>query len=179
LGGLERLRWSGVEEVKRSAALHLDRRSRAVSEHEGRCVERRVASPPAFPVGVVLPAGRAELVGAHDLGADAVTVALSERNVDSRGAAGVPEPGAEHPLVQTLTRVAERCIERLRLTRGEAVKGDRHVVDSCQWHPNAPLSVTRLAVGSVETDQTHRGFSSLAGVGVRESGVAYDPTWAR
>src|SRR5918994_4451930 len=58
----------------RGAALHPDRGPRAVSEHEGRCVERRGWGPPALPVRVVLPAGRAELVGAHDLGADAVTV---------------------------------------------------------------------------------------------------------
>jgi hypothetical protein len=98
-GSLERLGRGGVEEVECGAALHLDRGPRAVSEHEGRCVKWRVRAPPAFPVGVVPPAGRAELVGAHDLGADAVTVALSEGVVDSGGSARVPEPGSEHPLV--------------------------------------------------------------------------------
>src|SRR5680860_1736560 len=76
-GGLERLGRGGVEEVERGAALHLDRGLRAVSEHKGRCVERGVRAPPALPVRVVLPAGRAELVGAHDFSADAVTVSRS------------------------------------------------------------------------------------------------------
>jgi hypothetical protein len=98
-GGLERFGRGGVQEVERGAALHLDRGPRAVSEHEGRCVERRVRTPPAPPVRVVVPAGRAELVGAHDLGADAVTVALREGVVDSGAPARVPEPGTEHPLV--------------------------------------------------------------------------------
>src|SRR5215204_2637207 len=128
-GGLERLGRGGVEEVERGAALHLDRGPRAVSEHEGRCVKRRVRAPPALPVRVVPPAGWAELVGAHDLGADAVTVALSKGVVDSGGSAGIPEPGTEHPLVQTLARVAERCIGGLRLAGGEAVEGDGQVVD--------------------------------------------------
>jgi hypothetical protein len=95
-------------------------------------VERRVRAPPAIPVRVVLPAGRAELVGAHDLGADAVTVALGEGVVDAGGAAGIPEPGTEHPLVQPLARVAERGIGGLRLAGGESVEGDGHVVDPCQ-----------------------------------------------
>ncbi len=100
-----------------------------MSEHEGRCVERRVRAPPALPVRVVLPAGRAELVGAHDLGADAVTVALSEGVVYSGGSARIPEPGSEHPLVQTLARMAERFIGGLRLAGGEAVEGDGQVVN--------------------------------------------------
>src|ERR671913_1061345 len=109
--------------------LHLDRGLRAVSEHEGRCVEGRVRAPPALPVRVVLPAGRAELVGTHDLGADPVTVALGEGIVDSGASARVPEPGTEHPLVQTLARMAERCIGGLRLAGAEAVQGDGQVVD--------------------------------------------------
>jgi hypothetical protein len=131
-GGLERLGRGGVEEVERGAALHLDRGPWAVSEHEGRCVERRVRAPPALPVRVVLPAGRAELVGAHDLGADAVTVALGEGVVDAGGSAGIPEPGTEHPLVQPLARVAERGIGGLRLAGGESVERDGQVVNPCQ-----------------------------------------------
>src|SRR3954467_11416831 len=128
-GGLERLGRGGVEELERGAALHPDRGPRAVSEHEGRCVERRVRAPPALPIRVVLPAGRAELVGTHDLGADAVTVALGEGVVDAGGSARVPEPGTEHPLVQTLSRMTERRLGRLRFAGGEAVEGDGQVVD--------------------------------------------------
>ena len=56
-------------------------------------------------------------------------MALSEGVVDSGGSARVPEPGTEHPLVQTLARMAERCIGGLRLAGGEAVEGDGQVVD--------------------------------------------------
>src|SRR5262245_15462685 len=143
-GGLERLGRGGVEEVERGAALHLDRGRGAVGEHEGRRVEWRVRAPPALPVRVVLPAGRAELVGTHDLGADAVTVALGEGVVDSGGSGRVPKPGSEHPLVQTLARVAERCISGLRLAGGEAVEGDGQVVDPCELHPRAPRLVIAL-----------------------------------
>ena len=103
-----------------------------MGEHEGRRVEWRVRAPPALPVRVVLPAGRAELVGAHDLCADAVVVTLGEGVVDSGGSTRSPEPGAEHPLVQTLTRMAERCLGGLRLACGEAVEGDGKVVDPCE-----------------------------------------------
>src|SRR3954447_9284917 len=99
-GSLQRFRRRGVEEVERGAALHLDRGPRAVSEHEGRCVKRRVRPPPPLPVRVVLPAGRTKLVGTHDLGADAVTVPLGEGVVDFGGSARVPEPGTEHPLAR-------------------------------------------------------------------------------
>src|SRR5918994_4451643 len=68
-GGLERLGGRGVDEVERRAALHLDRRARVMGEDEDRCVERRVGTPPALPVRILVPAGVAELPGAHDLGA--------------------------------------------------------------------------------------------------------------
>src|SRR5215218_3269214 len=69
-GGLERLGRRGVDEVERRAALHLDRRARVMGEDEGRCVERRVGTPPALPLRVLVPSGVAELPGTHDLGAD-------------------------------------------------------------------------------------------------------------
>src|SRR3954454_7416269 len=131
-GSLQRLGRGDVEEVERGAAVHLDRRPRSVGEDEGRRVEGRVVAPPAAPVRVVLPAGRAELVGAHDLGADPGAVALGEGVVDTGGAGRVPEAGREHPLVQALARMAERCLGGLRLTRGEAVEGDGQVVDPGQ-----------------------------------------------
>jgi hypothetical protein len=59
-------------------------------------------------------------------------VALSEGVVDAGGSARVPEPGTEHPLVQTLARVAERGIGGLRLAGGEAVERDGQVVNPCQ-----------------------------------------------
>ena len=59
-------------------------------------------------------------------------MALSEGIVDPDCSAGAPEPGSEHPLVQTLARMAERCIGGLRLAGGEAVEGDGEVVDPCE-----------------------------------------------
>jgi hypothetical protein len=56
-------------------------------------------------------------------------VALGEGVVDSGGSARLPEPGTEHPLVQTLARMAERGIGGLRLASGEAVEGDGQVVN--------------------------------------------------
>jgi hypothetical protein len=69
----------------------------------------------------------AELSGTHDLGADPRTVALSEGVVDPPAAAGLtdhlaPKPGGEHPLVQPVTGVTERCVEALTFTGAEAVE---------------------------------------------------------
>src|SRR5919198_2505036 len=69
-GRLERLGRRSVEEVERCTALHLDRRARVMGEDEDRRVERRVRAPPALPLWVLVPSGRAELPGTHDLGAD-------------------------------------------------------------------------------------------------------------
>jgi hypothetical protein len=132
-----------------------------VGEHEGRCVERRIRPPPALPVPVVLPAGRTELVGAHDLGADATTVLLGERVVDSTGSACAPEPGSEQPLVQTLARMAERGIGRLRFAGGEAVERYGQVwirVSDIRHTPR--LMIVRLQPGSRKIDQGQRRFWS-------------------
>ena len=76
-----------------------------------------------------MPAGPAELPGTHDLGADPIGEALQEGIVDAAGAAGLadplaPPPGAEHPLVQPLAGVAERCLETLTFAGGETVERD-------------------------------------------------------
>src|SRR5919106_661766 len=62
-GRLERLGRRRVDEVEHRAALHLDRRARVMGEDEGRRVERRVRTPRALPLGVVLPSRVAELAG--------------------------------------------------------------------------------------------------------------------
>src|SRR3954451_4434910 len=62
-GCLERLGGRSVEEVERRAALHLDRRARVVGQDEDGCVERRVGTPRALPLRVLVPAGVAELPG--------------------------------------------------------------------------------------------------------------------
>ena len=91
-------------------------------------------TPPALPVRVLVPSGGAELPGTHDLGADPGAVLPREGVVEAAGAAGladhlVPPPRGEHPFVQPLAGVAERCVEALRFAGAEAVERDREVVD--------------------------------------------------
>ena len=84
-GCLERIGRRGVEEVERRTALHLDRRARVMGEDEDRRVERRVGTPRALPLRVLVPSGVAPLPGTHDLGADPRTVLLGEDVVDAAG----------------------------------------------------------------------------------------------
>jgi hypothetical protein len=121
-GRLERLGRRRVEEVERRAALHLDRRARVMSEDEDRGVERRVGTPRALPLRVLVPSGVAELAGTHDLGADPGIVLLDEGVVDAAATAGLPPPGGEHPLVQPIPGVTEMCVAALTLTGAEAVE---------------------------------------------------------
>ena len=105
-----------------------------MGEDEDRCVERRVGTPPALPVRLVVPSGRAELPGTHDLGADPRTVLPREGVVDAAGSArlaahlGAPPPGAEQPFVQPFAGVAEGCLVAQSLTGAEAVERDGEVV---------------------------------------------------
>src|SRR5215212_12213621 len=87
-GGLERLGRRGVDELEGRPALHLDRRARVMGEDEGRGVERRVGTPPALPLRVLVPSGRAEIVRTHDLGADPRSEQPQEGVVDAAAAAG-------------------------------------------------------------------------------------------
>src|SRR5918994_1427111 len=124
-GRLERLGRRSVDEVERRAALQLDRRERVMGEDEGRCVERRVGTPPALPLRVLVPSGRAELPGTHDLGADPGVVQPREGVVEAAVAAGLadhlaPPPGREHPFVQSFAGVAERSLVALRFAAAEA-----------------------------------------------------------
>jgi hypothetical protein len=57
-----------------------------------------------------------------------------ESVVDAAAAAGLaahlaPPPGGEHPFVQPLAGVAERCVEALRLAGAETVERDGEVLD--------------------------------------------------
>src|SRR3954465_3744995 len=100
-----------VEEVERRAALHLDRRARVMGEDEDRCVERRVGTPSALPLRVLVPSGRAELPGTHDLGADPGSEELREGVVDATATTWLvepaPPPGGEHPFVEPIPGVTE------------------------------------------------------------------------
>src|SRR5688572_11748768 len=102
-GGLERLGGRGVDEVEGRAALHLDRWARVMGEDEDRCVERRVGTPRALPLRVLVPSGVAELPSTHDLRADPWIELLGEDVVDAAATTRLvepaPPPGGEHPLV--------------------------------------------------------------------------------
>jgi hypothetical protein len=106
-----------------------------MGEDERRCVERRVGTPPALPLRVFVPAGWAELPGTHDLGADPFIEQPRKGVVDAAGATGLAEhlaapPSGDHPLVQPLAGVAERCLETLRFAGAEAVERDGEVLDA-------------------------------------------------
>ena len=106
-----------------------------MGEDEGRCVERRVGTPPALPLRVLVPSGRAELPGTHDLGADPRSEQPQEGVVDAAAAAGlavplVPPPGGEHPLVQPFAGVTERCVQALTFAGGETVERDGDLLDA-------------------------------------------------
>jgi hypothetical protein len=128
-GRLERLGRRSVDEVERRAALHLDRRARVMGEDEDRSVERRVGTPGALVIRVLVPSGVAELPGTHDLGADPGREQPQEGVIDAarptRLAEHLSAPlGGEHPIVQPLAGMTERCVEALTIARGEAVERD-------------------------------------------------------
>src|ERR671936_1335658 len=134
-GRLERLGRRSVEEVERCTALHLDRRARVMGEDEDRRVERRVRAPPALPVCVLVPSGRAELPGTHDLGADPDIVQPHEGVVDAAGSVRLaellaPPPRGEHPFVQPFAGVTERRLEALTFAGAEAVERDGEELDA-------------------------------------------------
>jgi len=108
-----------------------------MGEDEDRRVERRVGTPPAFPVRVLVPSGRAELAGAHDLGADAGLEQPQEGVVDASGPAWFARPPApparcEHPLVQSLAGMAERFFATQAFAGSEAVERDGKVLDAAE-----------------------------------------------
>jgi hypothetical protein len=71
----------------------------------------------------------APLTGTHDLGADPRVVLPDEGVVGAAAAAGLTPPGGDHPLVQPLAGVAERCVAGLTRAGAEAVERDSEVVD--------------------------------------------------
>jgi hypothetical protein len=136
-GLLERLGRRRVNEVERSAAFHLDRRTHVVGEDEGWCVEWWVGTPPAPPGRVLVPSGGSELPGAHDLRANPRSELLHEGVVDAAAPAGLadrlmPPLGREHPLVQPIAGVAERRVAALTFAGAEPVERDREELDASE-----------------------------------------------
>jgi len=64
----------------------------------------------------------AELPGTHDLGADPRIVLLGKDGVDAAATAGLLPPSGEHPFVQPVAGVAERCVVALTFAGAEAVE---------------------------------------------------------
>ena len=134
-GRRERLGRRSIQEVEGRAALQLDRRARMMGKDEDRCVEWWIVTPPAFPLRILVPSGRAELPGPHDLGADPRTVEPQEGVVEAAAAARfadalAPPPGDEHPFVQPIAGVPERCLEAQAFAGPEPVKRDREELDA-------------------------------------------------
>jgi len=109
-----------------------------VRHDEYRSVERRLAAPPPLPFVVAPRAAQwAELVAAHDLGADVVGEVPGEVVVEAAaptgvGAVGPARRGACPRKHVTGVRVPERALEALVLTRAETVPRDVEVLDSEQ-----------------------------------------------
>jgi hypothetical protein len=92
-----------------------------------------------FQPGVVVPAGRPELSGAHDLRAHARIVEPQERVVDATAATGlalplVPPARREHPLVEPLPGVTEGFLEAQPFARAEAVERNREELNAGEGH---------------------------------------------
>src|SRR3954464_9891012 len=125
-GRLARLRVSSVEavgdEVEGRPALHLDRLSSVMGEHEDRRVVRRLGTPPAAPVLIPLAADRPEHVPPHDVRAARAHEPVGRRRVGVVGALVAEMPGME--LAPTLT---EWIIAALVGSSDETVERDRHV----------------------------------------------------
>jgi hypothetical protein len=90
-------------------------------------MERRVGTPRALPLRVLVPAGVAELPSPHDLGAYPRIVPPGKSIVDAARAAGVPDhlippPGSEHPFVQPFAGMTKMGVFALSLTGAEAVE---------------------------------------------------------
>jgi hypothetical protein len=79
-------------------------------------MERRVGTPGALPVRILVPSGVAELPCTHDLGADPRTVLAGEDVVNAAATAGLPPPSGEQPFVQPVAGVTEMGVFALSLT---------------------------------------------------------------
>src|SRR5262245_43439852 len=97
-------------------------------DDDGR-VERRVGTPPALSVRILVPSGVAELAGPPDLRAAPLIVPVEEGVVDAAAATRRPPPGGEHPLMQPLAGVAERGFEAQAFDGAEAIERDGELLD--------------------------------------------------
>src|SRR5262249_29161032 len=118
-GPIERFADAARNEVKGGSAVHRNRLSRVVSQHEHRRVVRGIVPPPAAPA-LVGPrsANRAEHVAAEDPRADVRESLRGEVVVDARRAAALAVrllkgSRRNEPLVQRFAADAEWVLESL------------------------------------------------------------------
>src|SRR3954466_13786221 len=108
-------------------------------EDEHRCVERRVGTPRALPLRVLVPSGVAKLSGPHDLRTDLRSEQPQEGVIDAAGATWLAEhlaapSGGEHPLMQPFAGVTERRVVALTFTGGEPRGRDGDELESGHVH---------------------------------------------
>src|SRR3954470_11294611 len=125
-GRLTRLRIGGLEalgdEVEAGAALHLDRLTGVVGEHEYRRVVGRLGAPPSIPLLIPLAANRPEHVAAHDVGP-----ARSHQPARCRRVGVVRALVAEVPAMDLPAALPQRILPALIRAGDEAVERNRHV----------------------------------------------------
>src|SRR5260221_12711062 len=109
---------------------------------------RRSRTPPPIQSRVLVPSGRAELPGTHYLGADPRIVQPHKGVVEAGTATGLadhlaPPPGSEHPLVQSIAGVAERCVEAQTFAGAETVERDGAELNAGEWHSSGGVPGVR------------------------------------
>lgn len=127
---VQRLLDAAGDKMKCRSAQHLDGRPWKMGEDERWRVIRRIVSPPAFPLIVgPIPTNRSEHVPTENEGAEACHGALRKLVIEACIAAFFSEhltkgPRGKKPLKDLLAVDAERMIQTLSGSRGEAIERD-------------------------------------------------------
>lgn len=131
---------SACDEMEACAAIHDDRFSGMMSEHEDRRVEGRIGAPPAGPcfVGPGSP-DRAEHIAADDPRSYVGESTRYEVVIDATRTAFFSHhllkgTSWEHPVVQCVTAEAKRVVEILIGTGAVSVNGYCKVMDTKSCH---------------------------------------------
>jgi hypothetical protein len=145
-GACERFADAPSDEMKRRAAVHRERGSRMMREHEDGLVVRRVVSPPPLPPFIRPRAtNRPEHVPSEYPGADARKSACGEVVVDPRAPPSsavdlLKRARGEEPVVERHAADAKRVLEILVRSRAEAVERNTETADAELSHhePHLP-----------------------------------------
>src|SRR5512146_2748997 len=146
------------------AALHLERLSRVMREHEDRCVVGRALSPPAAPA-LVRPgsADGPEHVTSQDPRADILESLCGEVVVDPGFTAFLTKhlPGrtrGKHPLVQRSAAPSERVAEALVRPGAITIQREGEAADDQLRHLQPPQA---LAVAFALPERSARKMSPI------------------